>query len=296
MEKALVFTLIFMSLLSCKEAAKIEEVPQDGTTVTNSNGAPDIIDLLPSGVLPNSTGTVTLQVSTDEQTTCKFSQNNVSIYGMSDNFDTTDGLLHTKELSISEIKAYDYYVGCRDLDGAIAQGSNKISFIIDSNTTDLVPPNLYNAGPSADQPDGTTQVNLYANTNENANCRYSDDINHTYDQMSDMTTTGDNIHIQQVTGLTDGSSYTYFFICEDPSGNQSNTRGIAFSVSQFVLQDGLTLYANYCASCHGGIPSSEKVGATATRINNGINGVGSMNALEMLRASEIDNIVEALDY
>jgi len=298
MKKATLLLFIFISLFSCKQAAELEEVPVDsigGDVVVNKNGAPDIINLLPSGTLPNSTGSVTLQVTTDEQTICKYAENNISFYGMSESFTTSDGLTHTKDLSISEVKQYNYYVSCQDTSGAIVLGTNKISFIIDSNTVDLVPPNLYNAGPTSDQLDGTTQVNIFANTNENANCRYSDNINHTYDQMSDMTTTGGNIHTQLVTGLTDGSNYSFYFICEDPSGNQSDKRGIAFAVSQFILQDGATLYATYCAFCHGDIPFSEKQGATAQRIRNGINGVGSMRALELLRDAEINNIVNALN-
>ena len=216
---------------------------------------------------------------------------------MSEVFETNDGINHTKELSISEIKEYTYYVSCQDSSGAITfspTGSNKINFTIDSNTLDQVPPNLYNAGPTSDQIDGTTQINIYANTNEKTNCRYSDNLNHDYEEMNEMSTTGSNIHGQLITGLSDGNSYSFYFICEDTSGNRSDKRGISFSISQFILQDGASLYTTYCSYCHGNLPFSEKQGATASRIRNGINGVGSMRALELLRESEINNIVDAL--
>lgn len=293
----LVFLLaILTSLTSCKQAEQLEEENLEGASgsVVTKNGNPIIKNLLPSGTLPNSTNTVTLQIETDEQATCKYALSNVSFYGMTESLDTIDGLNHTKEVSTNEVKTYTFYVSCQDLDGALVLGVNKIEFTIDSSSIDTIAPTVFNAGPTSTLADGTSQVNIYASTNENSTCRYSNNLEHDWEDMAQMSTTGFNVHVQNITGLSNGNTYNYYFICEDPSGNRSDKRGIAFSVSVFILQDGATLYANNCEYCHGAIPFSEKMGATAQRIQNGINGVGSMRALENLRDEEIANIVDVL--
>ena len=58
--------------------------------------------------------------------------------------------------------------------------------------------------------------------------------------------------------------------------------------------DGLTLYANNCAGCHGPGDSSAKAGATAARINSGIASVPSMSGLSSLTAAEVDAIAAYL--
>jgi mono/diheme cytochrome c family protein len=58
--------------------------------------------------------------------------------------------------------------------------------------------------------------------------------------------------------------------------------------------DGASLYASYCASCHGAGESSTKIGATVTRINSGISSVTSMNSLSSLTAAEVQVIADYL--
>lgn len=61
------------------------------------------------------------------------------------------------------------------------------------------------------------------------------------------------------------------------------------------VTDGPTLYANYCASCHGAGAASTKVGATVARINAGISSVPSMNSLgTTLNATQIQAISDYL--
>lgn len=112
--------------------------------------------------------------------------------------------------------------------------------------------------------------------------------------MSQMSATGTNSHAQNVSGLSDGNTYNYYFICEDPSGNKSTKKGIAFSVSTFILQDGETLYANNCAYCHGQLPFSEHMGASANDIQRAINSIGSMQAFDYMRPEEIQNLADAM--
>jgi mono/diheme cytochrome c family protein len=59
--------------------------------------------------------------------------------------------------------------------------------------------------------------------------------------------------------------------------------------------DGATLYANSCAGCHGATTNSTKIGASVTRINNGITNVASMNSLgTSLTAANIQAISDYL--
>ena len=61
-----------------------------------------------------------------------------------------------------------------------------------------------------------------------------------------------------------------------------------------VTTDGATLYANNCASCHGPLASSSKIGATSTRINSAITTVSGMKSLSSLTASQIQSIADVL--
>ncbi|MDA8078079.1 MAG: c-type cytochrome [Nitrospiraceae bacterium] len=61
-----------------------------------------------------------------------------------------------------------------------------------------------------------------------------------------------------------------------------------------TTNNGAALYSQFCAGCHGPLDSSAKKGATASRIENGINAVGSMNGLKMLSQMQIKAIADAL--
>jgi len=58
--------------------------------------------------------------------------------------------------------------------------------------------------------------------------------------------------------------------------------------------DGATLYANDCAGCHGPLATSAKLGATVSRIQNGIGTVSAMNSLSALTSAQLQSIADAL--
>jgi mono/diheme cytochrome c family protein len=59
--------------------------------------------------------------------------------------------------------------------------------------------------------------------------------------------------------------------------------------------DGATLYSQNCASCHGQLASSTKIGTTATKIQNAINGnVGGMGSLSNLTSTQVLAIADVL--
>jgi mono/diheme cytochrome c family protein len=60
------------------------------------------------------------------------------------------------------------------------------------------------------------------------------------------------------------------------------------------VTDGATLYANYCASCHGPLATSAKIGATSARIQNAVSTISQMNSLTTLTSTQIQAIATAL--
>jgi mono/diheme cytochrome c family protein len=60
------------------------------------------------------------------------------------------------------------------------------------------------------------------------------------------------------------------------------------------VTDGSTLYANNCASCHGILASSAKLGSTALQIQNGISTVSGMHSLSTLTSAQIQSIADIL--
>jgi hypothetical protein len=78
---------------------------------------------------------------------------------------------------------------------------------------------------------GTTQTTISLVTNESATCKYSTTAGTAYSSMAGtFSTTGGSSHSKTITGLTNGSSYTYYVRCIDASGN-ANTSDLAISFS-----------------------------------------------------------------
>ena len=55
-----------------------------------------------------------------------------------------------------------------------------------------------------------------------------------------------------------------------------------------------SLYATYCAGCHGALASSDKLGATAAQTQTGISSVSGMASLSTLTTAQIQAIAAAL--
>jgi len=96
------------------------------TQVTVDNTVPVLDDLLPTG---SSTDRYpTLEVQTDEETTCKFDEDDLAYENMTTTFDTSDNLSHEYDLGKSDYGNYKYYVKCSDVAGNV--GSDEIEFSI----------------------------------------------------------------------------------------------------------------------------------------------------------------------
>ncbi len=89
---------------------------------------------------------------------------------------------------------------------------------------DTTPPALSNGQPTGTLTSGTTQTNISLATNENSTCKYGTVANTSYVSLPNtFSTTGGVSHSQLVTGLTNGSSYTYYVRCQDTAGNPTTT-------------------------------------------------------------------------
>jgi hypothetical protein len=116
-----------------------------------------------------------------------------------------------------------------------AQGTSTASAPSSAVTpaSDTTPPGLSGGSPSGAQSADTTQVTLSLTTDEAATCRYSTTANTAYDSMTgNFTTTGNTSHSTLVTGLSNGTSYTYYVRCIDTSNNPNTSDyPISFSIS-----------------------------------------------------------------
>lgn len=79
----------------------------------------------------------------------------------------------------------------------------------------------------------------------------------------------------------------------DAAGNTgSSSRN--FKRETVVILDGVALYTQNCASCHGPIATSSKIGRNLSQVNNAIANVSSMAGLSFLTTAQRQAIVDAL--
>lgn len=117
----------------------------------------------------------------------------------------------------------------RDIAGNYAT-STTISVTVNNDSS---APSISAGSPSTEQVAGTTEVTLSVTTNENATCKYGTTAGTAYASIaSTFTSTGGTTHTATITGLTNGTSHTYYVRCTDGSSN-ANTSDyeIAFSVA-----------------------------------------------------------------
>lgn len=109
---------------------------------------PTISAALPSGEQPYGTTSVTLQVTTDEAATCRYSATDVAYASMGSTFGTTGGTSHQQTgFSVSSGNSYTRYVRCIDGSGNASAASTLITFSV-ATTPDIV---LDNTGAGASQ-------------------------------------------------------------------------------------------------------------------------------------------------
>ncbi len=203
-----------------------EAITVDNTTPTISAGAPTTAQ-------PAGTTSVALQVTTNENATCKYdTTSGVAYASMSGTFSTTGTTAHSQTISgLTNNTSYTYYVRCTD-DLNTNSSDYSISFSVDQG--DIIPPVLSLGSPTTAQSAGTTSVSLEVATDENATCRYGTTAGVAYASIaSTFSTTGSTAHSQTISGLTDNTSYSYYVRCIDSSSNATTSDyTISFSVDQ----------------------------------------------------------------
>jgi len=113
-----------------------------------------------------------------------------------------------------------------------------IEYTAGSVGPDTIPPSISNPQPIGTLTVSTTQATLQITTNEAATCRYSTTPGVAFSSMPNIfITTGGTSHSSSVTGLVDGSIYTYYVRCQDTAGN-ANTSDTVISFSVAILSSG----------------------------------------------------------
>ncbi|MDY0302868.1 MAG: hypothetical protein RBR98_03685, partial [Candidatus Moranbacteria bacterium] len=103
----------------------------DTTAPTLSGGAP-------SGILPLDTQTTEMRVTTSENSTCKYSNENVGYSLMSGTFSTTGTTAHSTNLTgLNNGTAYIYYIKCIDGSGNANGDSFSVSFSIEAEGEEI---------------------------------------------------------------------------------------------------------------------------------------------------------------
>ena len=129
----------------------------------------------------------------------------------------------------------DYYVKI-DATAFDDAAGNSFAGIADATTwnfttADITNPTISGGLPSGEQSAGTTSITMSVTTNENATCKYSSISGTAFALMTAFTTTGTANHSTLISGLSNGSSYSYYVLCQDSSNNESTETTISFSVA-----------------------------------------------------------------
>jgi len=125
----------------CTDSAAVNYNPSadydDGSCdYAPENSAPIVSGPLPSGIQAQGTVSVTLQVTTNENSTCKYGTiEGIDYNSISDTFNITGGTTHTQAITgLVANTSYIYYVRCND--GSLSSTEDTlISFSIPNNTT-----------------------------------------------------------------------------------------------------------------------------------------------------------------
>lgn len=258
--------------------------------------APILSGLLPSGTLPATSTSATIQVLTNESASCRVDTASREYDLLSTAMLSSDNRLHNFVYTVAVDSSYNFYIRCKDSSGNISN-QGVVSFKVDkAGSVDNTAPTLSNLLPSGKLLSGTTQVNLQASTNEGSVCKYSSNQNANFDQMLGMDSSNGTTHIKSVNGLVDEGSYNYWILCKDLAGNLSLKGNISFSIDKVNL-DGASLYATNCMSCHGDLANSTKKNRSAQQIQNAIDFNAAMRNiayLKSLSAPQVDAIAKAL--
>ena len=202
---------------------------------------PVLSNWLPSWTRPTWTTNLNITLNSDENATCRYSNSSWTQYSsMIYTFSTTGGSSHSTNISgLTNWNSYSYYIRCIDSYSNENTSDFTISFNIDNTIpppVDTIPPVLSNWIPNWTQPIWTTNLNISLSTDENSTCRYSSTPWTLYSSMiNNFSTTWWSFHSTNISGLSDGNSYSYYIRCIDSSSNENTSDyGINFDIDNPV--------------------------------------------------------------
>jgi mono/diheme cytochrome c family protein len=94
--------------------------------------------------------------------------------------------------------------------------------------------------------------------------------------------------VQAIANVLTTASTTATSVPNSAGGTTQNPTSTA------QASQGASLYAAYCASCHGSLPNSNKLGRTAAQVKTAISSVNAMTSLSSLTSAQIQAIADAL--
>jgi len=111
--------------LCCIGGGTCQTPPQDTTPPTRSNGSP-------SGTLTSGATSTTMSLTTNETSTCKYSNtSNVPYATMPNTFSTTGGTSHSTTISgLTDGSSYTHYIKCQDIAGNVNSDDFLITFSV----------------------------------------------------------------------------------------------------------------------------------------------------------------------
>jgi chitodextrinase/peptidoglycan hydrolase-like protein with peptidoglycan-binding domain len=140
---------------------------------------------------------------------------------------------------------YTYAVSAFDVAGNESDRSSSAQ-VVTPSAPDTTPPNISNTIPSGIFPSFITSTTLGLETDEIATCRYDVVEGTAYPLMSNIfSVTGGTTHQDVLTGLMEGTSYTFYVRCSDTSNNVNDTDAtVQFSIASFTDDEPPTIPNN----------------------------------------------------
>jgi chitodextrinase len=185
---------------------------------------------------------------------------------------------------------YTYTVSAYDAAGNNSAQSSSASATTQAGAADTTPPVITVTAPTGQLAANTTSMTLSVITNENATCAYATAAGQTFASMTTFSTTGGTAHSATLSGLTNGTSYTYYVKCKDTAGNISTDTPVPFSVASGGGGGGTTI--SFAQQSYA-TPQSNQT--TVTTAYTGTQTAGDMNIVAIGWNDTTSNITSVTD-
>lgn len=200
-------------------------------TVTIDNTAPELSDVSPGANLPLGTTEATISVTTNENSTCKYSLVADTVFGSMTSFETTGNTLHSQVVSgLSDNISYNYYVKCSDSQGNTNNTDLVIAFTVSVDESAPVISNIIST-PSI------SSVQITWSTNEDADTQIEYGLTTSYGSYSEHDTNLVSEHTVTIAGLLSNTTYHYRAVSSDIATNTASSSDQVFTtLSQEVTR------------------------------------------------------------